>query len=552
MAAIVLLPVLGLVGHAWQGSGTLWSELTAHVLLPALRDSLLLLAGVGLLVVLIGSGTAWLVTAYDFPGRRVAEWALLLPLAVPTYIVAFAYLDLWHPVGVLQTGLRGLLGIASPRDLRLPEIRSMGGCILVLGLVLYPYVYVPARAMFQMQAAGMVEAARCLGAGPARVFLRVALPLARPAVAVGASLALMEALNDIGASEFLGVRTLTVAVYSTWVNRGSLAGAAQIALAMLALVLLLIGLERRARRRQQVAAAGRQLTRLAPRRLAGPAAGAALLTVTLPVLFGFVLPAAYLVVEAAKRIQFAGVDPVILRELWNTVRMAFVATALTMALAFVLAGTLRLLRRRPAAAIVRVASLGYALPGTVLAVGLLGPLGAFDNALHAGLRAFAGVGTGLLLSASGAALVLAYVTRFLAVGAGSIESGLAKLPQALDDAARSLGAHQGRLAWRIHAPLAWPAIAAGTLLVFVDCMKELPATLLLRPLNFETLATHLYAEAARGSYESGAVAALLIVLAGLGPIILLARLGRAPRPGGSRAAQPAGVAVHGDMAATLP
>lgn len=524
VALLVLLPVLSLASHALQGSGELWPHLATYVLPQALSDSLTLLVGVGLMVVCIGSGMAWLVTAYDFPGRRVLDWALLLPLAVPTYIVAFAYLDLWHPVGGLQTGLRELLGYSSPREFRLPDIRSMWGCILLLGLVLYPYVYLPARALFQMQAGGLIDASRTLGAGPWRTFFRVALPLARPAIAVGASLALMEALNDIGAAEFLGVRTLTVSIYSTWVNRSSLPGAAQIALVMLAIVLSLIALERWARRRQRYAASGRQAARLSPRRLSPLRGLLALAVCCIPVTLGFIMPAGYLLVEAARRFSFAGLEQVILRETLNTLMISAVATVLATLIAFVLAYTLRLARAPATQALVRCASLGYAIPGTVLAIGLLGPLGWFDNGIDTLSSQLFGLSTGLLLAGSGAALVYAYVARFLAVSSGGIEAGFSKIPHSMDDAARSLGATAGRVARRIHAPLGRPAIAAAMLLVFVDCVKELPATLLLRPLNFETLATHLYGEAARGTYESGAVAALLIVLAGLLPIVLLSRL----------------------------
>ena len=526
LAALFLLPVLALFGHAAQGSGALWVHLADYVLPQALRDSVVLLTGVGLLVIVIGAGTAWLVTAYDFPGRAWLDWALLLPLAVPTYIVAFVYLDLWHPVGILQSSLRELLGYDSPRELRLPDIRSMGGCILLLGLVLYPYVYLPTRAIFLMQAAGLIEASRTLGAGPWRTFLRIALPLARPAIALGTSLALMEALNDIGAAEFLGVRTLTVSVYSTWVNRSSLPGAAQIALFMLAIVVSLIALERWARRHQRYAATGRQIARLLPQRIGGATGWLVCAIACLPVLLGFVLPAAYLVVETAKRLQFAGIEASILRETLNTVSISALATVLASAIAFVLAYTLRLANAPGSHLLIRCASLGYAIPGTVLAIGLLAPLAWFDNTLDRVAGHWFGISTGLLLSGSGAALVYAYVARFLAIGMGSMEAGFSKIPHSLDDAARSLGASAGAVARRVHLPLGKPAIAAAMLLVFVDCMKELPATLLLRPLNFETLATHLYGEAARGSYESGAIAALLIVLVGLPPIVFLSRLGR--------------------------
>lgn len=525
-AVLVLLPVLSIVGYASQGSGDLWPHLRTYVLPQALLDTLLLLTGVAALVIGIGTGSAWLVTTYEFRGRRLLSIALLLPLAVPTYIVAYAYVDLWHPISPIQVGIREFFGISRPRDLRLPEIRSLGGCILLLGLVLYPYVYIPARALFTMQAASVLEASRSLGASPGRTFRRVALPLARPAIALGASLALMEALNDIGAAEFLGVRTLTTSVYSTWINRSSLAGAAQIALFMLAIVVSLIALERWARGRQRYASSGRQIRRVARLPLPGWSGKLVISLTWLPVVFGFILPVSYLVIEAAKRIQFAGLEPALVRQVFNTLSLSLVATLIATGLAFALAYSLRLAQHHSGARLlVRCASLGYAVPGTVLAIGLLAPLNWLDASIDNAANAWLNISTGLLITGSGAALIYAYVARFLAIGAGNVEAGLSKLPLSFDDAARSLGAHSNRIAARVHLPLSRPALAAAMLLVFVDCMKELPATLLLRPLNFETLATHLYAEAARGTYESGAIAALLIVLAGLVPILLLTRYG---------------------------
>jgi len=527
IAAAVLLPLLALAWTAAQGSDA-WRHVAANVLPVAAWNTARLLLGVGALVVAIGTGAAWLVTAYDFPGRRIMAWALLLPLAVPTYIVAYAYLDLLHPLGPVQAAVRGLLGYDSPRQFRLPDIRGLAGCIVLLGLVLYPYVYITARAMFLTQAASLLEAARSLGTSQAAVFGRVALPLARPAIAVGAALALLETLNDIGASEFLGVQTLTVSVYTTWVTRSDLAGAAQIALAMLVLVVGVIALERHGRRRQGYANTLRPRP-MRPQRLRGPAALLALALVALPVLLGFVAPATYLALESWQRLaDGGGVSPMLWRSTWNTLRVAALATGLTLSAGLVLAWALRLAqarrRARLAALALRVGSLGYAVPGTVLAIGLLVPLAWFDDGGNAVLQWF-GQAPRMLLMGSVAALVLAYTLRFLIISAGGIEAGFARVPASLDQAARALGASPGATLRRVHLPLLRPSMAAAALLVFVDAMKELPATLLLRPLNFETLATWLYADAARGAYEDGAMAALLIVLAGLVPVILLARTG---------------------------
>ncbi|NZA28109.1 iron ABC transporter permease [Luteimonas sp. SJ-92] len=524
----MLLPLLALLWTAAQGSQGLWSHIAVYVLPRSALNTLALLAGVGTLVVAIGTGAAWLVTAYDFPGRRVLAWALLLPLAVPTYIVAFAYLDLLHPLGPVQGAARALLGYDSPRDFRLPDIRSLAGAVLLLGFVLYPYVYLTTRAMFMTQASSLLEAARTLGTTRAALFLRVALPLARPAIAIGAALALLETLNDIGASEFLGVQTLTVAIYSTWVTRSDLPGAAQIALVMLAIVVLLVVLERYGRRRQRYAATQRPRP-MQPLRLRGGAAALALGLGAMPVAIGFAIPAASLGWQSLERLRrHGGATPQLLDSAGNTLAVAAAATVATLLAGLVVAWALRLAqrRRRPllAGAALRVASLGYAIPGTVLAIGLLLPLAWFDDAANAVLQAFGGAPR-MLLMGSATALVIAYVLRFLAISAGGIEAGLTRIPGSLDQAAASLGERPGTALARVHLPLLRPALAAAALLVFVDTMKELPATLLLRPLNFETLATRLYAEAARGTYEEGAVAALLIVAAGLLPVMLLARAG---------------------------
>ena len=527
IAAVVLLPLLALAWTAAQGSDA-FAHVFANVLPQAARNTAWLLLGVGALTIAIGTGAAWLVTAYDFPGRKLMAWALLLPLAVPTYIVAYAYLDLLHPLGPVQSAIRALLGYDSPRDFRLPDIRGLAGCIVLLGFVLYPYVYMTTRVMFLTQAASLLEAARTLGTGRCALFRRVALPLARPAIAVGAALALLETLNDIGASEFLGVQTLTVSVYTTWVTRSDLPGAAQLALSMLVLVVLLIALERYGRRRQRYANTLRPRP-MQPQRLRGVAAFAALILAALPVLLGFVAPTAYLVAETWQRFaEGYGVSATLWSSAWNTVRVAGLATVVTLVAGLVLAWALRLAQARRSTAVataaIRVGSLGYAVPGTVLAIGLLTPLAWFDDGANHLLQWF-GVSPRMLLMGSLSALVLAYVLRFLIISAGGIEAGLARIPPSLDQAAHGLGATPTTALRRVHLPLLRPALAAAALLVFVDTMKELPATLLLRPLNFETLATWLYADAARGAYEDGAVAALLIVLAGLLPVILLARTG---------------------------
>lgn len=526
LAISVAAPIVALLWVSADGSLNHWQHLAQHVLPTALSNTVLLLLGVGVLVACLGTGSAWLVTAYDFPSRRVLLWALLLPLAVPTYIVAFAYLDILHPLGPVQGLVRDLLGYDSPRQFRLPDLRALPGAIVLLGFVLYPYVYLSTRVMFSTQAASLLEAGRILGQSRRGVFFRVALPLARPAIAVGVSLALLETLNDIGASEFLGVQTLTVSVYTTWITRSDLAGAAQIALSMLAIVVFLILLERHGRRHQRYANTQR-MRPMQPEKLRGPAAAIAIVLGWLPILIGFVAPALYLLNETFKHFEAnGGVSAQLLQSGYNTVRIALIATFVTVVGAIVITWAAR---SAPAAKVrlmtlcSRISTVGYALPGTVLAIGLLLPIVFLDSAVGWVVGVFTGTSPGLWLMGSTAALVCAYMIRFLAISVGSLESGLARIPPSLEQASRLLGESPAGTLRRVHLPLLRPAIGAAALLIFVDTMKELPATLLLRPVNFETLATWLYAEAARGTYEEGAVAALAIVAAGLLPVILLAR-----------------------------
>ena len=526
VALLAALPVASLAVAAARGSDSLWDHLLAYVLPAAMRDTLVLLAGVGVLAAAIGTSTAWLVTAFDFRGRRVFEWALLLPLAVPTYVISYAYLDILHPVGPVQNTLRAVLGYDSPRDFRLPEIRSMTGCILLLGFVLFPYVYLATRAMFMMQAANLVEVARTLGAGHRELFLRVAVPLARPALASGVILVLLETLNDIGASEFLGVRTLTVSIYSTWVTRSDLAGAAQLTLAMVSVIVVLVLAERYVRRQRRYTNDAQHPRPLVPQRLYGAGAVGAWLVCATPVAIGFLIPASYLVHAVVVRVRAAGVGRAILDETLNTLALSAVATVLTVACGIVVAYATRVHPGRASGLFSRTASIGYALPGTVLAIGILPVITSLDALIDGASLFVRGTGTGLLLLGAGVAVVYAYMVRFLTLAVGGVEAGLTRISPSLDDAARTLGRSVGHRLWHIHLPLLRPAVAAAALLVFVDCMKELPATLLLRPLGVETLATHLYGEAARGTYEDGAVAALLIVLTGLLPVAMLARIGR--------------------------
>lgn len=525
-AALALLPVLALVYTALSPqAASIWPHLAANVLPAALADTSRLLLGVGLLCSVIGVGTAWLVTQFEFPGRRSLEWLLVLPLALPTYITAYVYVEMLGFQGPFQSALRTLTGWRSLRDYWFPDPRNLPGAIVIMALVLYPYVYLSVRALFGLQAAAIVESARTLGASPRRLFWRVGLPMARPALAAGLTLALLETLNDIGASEYLGVRSLTLSIYTTWINRNSLAGAAQIACVMLLLVILLMAIEAHLRGQRRFALPVRQPRAVGRTPLAGWRAAAALAACALPVMLGAVLPIGFLGTEVLRRGLWQQLDASMLRSFANALAFSGLAAGLVVLLGIGISAARRQGREPWLPALSRLAGLGYAVPGTVLALGLLVPLAAFDNLIADATRRWLGFNPGLLLIGSGAALVLAYLVRFLAIAVSGVDSGLARISPRIDDAARTLGATAPQVMRRMHWPLARPAVAAATLLVFVDCLKELPATLLLRPLNVETLATTVYGHASRGAFEDGALAGLLIVLAGLYPAYRLARAG---------------------------
>ena len=523
VAALVVIPLLNLVRIALSAESDIWGDLAAYVIPEAMRQTVLLLAGVAVVTAVIGAGTAWLVTAFRFPGRDTLAWALALPLAFPTYIVAYVYVDLFDAFGPVQNLLLALTGWRPTSASWYPNIRSLPGAIFVFSLVLYPYVFLTARAMFQTQSACLFEVARTLGATRFMLARHVALPLARPALAVGLSLALMETLNDIGASEYLGVRTLTLSIFTTWLNRSSLPGAAQIACVMLIAVAALIALERQGRRDKRFHLTLRRAQPPAPIVLTGRAALMAGMVCVLPVLLGFLLPAIDLAHEVVTRGLIGGFDPDLVRHTINTVFFAAAATVAALALGFGAVMAARLIRRPWTDGALTLAGLGYAVPGTVLALALLSPLVAIDDGLNALSRALTGATVGLVIAGSGAAIVIAYLVRFLTIATGSAQVGLARVSTRVDDAARTLGSRPGSIMRLIHIPLARPALGGAALLVFVDCLKELPATLLLRPLNVETLSTYIYQYATRGNFEEGALAALLIVAAGIVPVIRMAR-----------------------------
>ncbi len=522
LAALVAMPFLALVWLAVSGASSNWSHLATTILPEASLVTAELMLGVALLTGTMGVVTAWLVASFEFPGRRLFSWALVLPLAVPTYIAAYAFVEFLHFAGPVQTAIRALFGYSSSRDYWFPEIRSLPGAVLILSSVLYPYVYLTVRMVFLMQGRKAADVARTLGASQATIFLRILLPLARPAIAVGVTLALMEAVNDIGAVEFLGVRTLTFAVYSTWLNRGDLYGATQIALLMLAVIVLLVTVERLARRQQRFTLGRSDRPQPGSERLAGGRAFLATAACALPIVLGFGIPFLILGDYGLRRLDQLA-DPQLWRAFRNTVALASITGLVTVTAGFLLAYGVRLTGSKRLVLMTRLAVLGYAVPGTVLAIGILIPLAGLDNFVDARMRETFDVSTGLLLSGSGFAIVYAGFVRFMAMGHGSLESGFAKLSPHLDMAARTLGRAPGATLVEVLLPLMRPALLTAFLLVFVEASKELSATILLRPFDFETLATFVYAQTSRSAFEEGAVAALLIVLVGILPVAILNR-----------------------------
>ena len=530
IAALVAVPLAAIAWRALDPSDDTWRHLAATVLPTYVSNTVWLMLGVGLGTIVIGASTAWLVTMYRFPGRGVLSWALLLPLAVPSYVLAFVITDQLEYAGPVQGVLREAFGWTSARDYWFPEIRSLGGAAIVLSLVLYPYVYLLARAAFTEQCFCLFEASRTLGCGPARSFLRIALPMARPGIAVGVALALMETLNEFGTVDFFAVPTFTAGIFDVWLNMDSPAGASQLAIALVAFTLALLALERRARHRGRVHATTTRVRGLPEYPLSRAAGAAALAWCALPVLLGFGLPAAVL---AGYAIEFheAALAREYLALAGNSLKLALAAAVVTTALGLVLAYGVRLSRRPAMRGMAEAATVGYAVPGAVLAVGFLYPFGAFDNTVDALSRDLFGIPTGLVLSGTVAGLVLGYSARFLSLSYRTLDAGLGRVTPSIEGAARTLGSGPGAALRRVHLPLVRPSLLVAALLVFVDTMKELPLTLLMRPFDFETLATFVYQLASDELLEECALGALTIVAAGILPVALISRTITRARPG---------------------
>lgn len=524
ISAFVAMPILAIFWIALTGGTGNWQHLLVNVLPKAGGRTLALLAMTAATTGFFGITTAWLVTTFEFPLRRVLSFALVLPLAIPGYLAAYAFGEFFDFTGPVQSAVRALFGYHSIREYWFPDIRSLGGAVLVLSSVLYPYVYLSARSAFSMQGRFAAEAARTLGAGPLRIFLSVQLPMARPAITIGLALVMMETLNDIGAVEYLGVQTLTFAIYETWLNRGSLAGATQIAAAVLIVVAALMLIERNARKRQRFTApkATAMTQRFLLKKLGGFRQWAATAFCVLPILTGFAIPVLVMGTYAAHRLD-GFLEPKLLRALGHSLEISSSAAVLTLLCGFMFAYANRSLDTPVIRACGRMASLGYGIPGTVLAIGVLIPLAALDNAFDGVMRSTFGYSTGLVLSGTAFAIIYAHSVRFMTMAEGTVDAGFQKLSPHIDMAARTLGRTRWQTLTGVLLPNMRPAALTAALLVFIESLKELPATILLRPFSFNTLATLVYEDASRSMVQAASVPALIIIATGIIPVILVSR-----------------------------
>jgi iron(III) transport system permease protein len=527
LALLAALPILAIFARGLSpGAGATWEHLAATVLPELVVNTLLLIVLVGLGSGVGGTIAGWLVARHRFPGCAFFEWALLLPLAMPSYVSAYAYTDFLQYSGPLQTALRETFGW-SHGDYWFPDVRSLPGAATMFVFSLYPYVYLLARTAFLERPPALVEAARTLGLDRRRAFWRVELPLARPAIAGGVALALMETLADYGTVAYFAVQTFTTGIYRAWFSLGDRAAAAQLATVLLLFVVAAVALEKASRgaRRTSIGARDKHASPFARERLAGKRAWIATIVCAIPLLVGFVLPVLLLLRLVRSEAEFA-LTVRFFEWAWNSFRVALLAAALSVLLAIVVAYAVRLARNQATRAGTYVLNLGYAVPGTVLAVGVLLPLGAIDNWLAGALGQWTGRAPGLLLTGTVFALIYAYLVRYFAVAWNGIEPGFARITPAMDDAAQSLGVGTWGTLKRVHAPLLARSASAALLLVFVDVMKELPATLVLRPFNFDTLATQTFLFAKDERLAEAALPSLAIVAVGIVPIIALARMAR--------------------------
>jgi iron(III) transport system permease protein len=522
IAAVVLAPILSIVWIAFNPTENIWPHLMATVLPRYLGSTLALMAGVAVLTAAMGTGAAWLVSQHDFPGRRWLAQALLFPLAIPAYVGAYALVDVLDYAGPVQSGLRATFGWQTARDYWFPEVRSLPMAILVLSFALYPYVYLLARAAYREQSGRAYEVARALGCGPWGLFLRIGWPLARPAIAAGVALAMMETVADYGTVLHFGVQTLTTGVFSTWLNGGNAGGAAQIAGVILVLILMLVGLERAGRGKARFHRLGRGSQVVAPAAIAGRKRWYATVLCLIPVTGGFILPVGVMLVHSAAAPE-GWLAPGLVDALVNTVVVGGLAALVTVGAAIFLVYALRMKGSRTAQWLLPMTLVGYAAPGAVLALGLLLPLAALDHWQADAVLALTGWDPGLLITGTAFALGLAYLVRFFGIAQGAVDAAFGRVAPSLSMAARSLGRSASGTLTSIYLPLMRGSVLTALLVVFVDCVKELPATLLLRPFNFNTLSTRVFELASLERLSEAAPAALLVMAVGLAAVIVVAR-----------------------------
>lgn len=525
IASIVLIPILAVAFLALFPTENIWPHLMATTLPRYFQTTLVLMLSVGLLAASVGTGAAWLVSRYSFPMSRWLEWLLLLPLAIPAYVGAYALVDFLEYAGPVQTGLRSLFGWQTSRDYWFPEIRSLGAAIIVLAASLFPYVYILARAAFREQSGAAEEVARSLGAGAIGRFLRVGLPLARPAIAAGAAIVMMETVNDFGTVDYFAVQTLTTGIFNVWLESHNVGGAAQIASVILILVIFLVTLEKISRQKIKFFSLSNRHRPVDRVNLRGLPAIGATLACLLPFAVGFILPVSVILSHALDNPE-SWTDEGLLRALSNTLTVGGIAAVVTVLAGVFLVYGVRLSGRSLPRLLLPITTIGYAAPGAVLGVGILIPLAVLDHRLADFIESITGERAGLLLTGSAFALVLAYCVRFFAIGQGAADAAMGRVSPSLEMAARSLGRTRAQTLREIYFPLIRGSIGSALLLVFVDCVKELPATMLLRPFNYETLATRVHDQASLENLGDASPGAVLIVLVGLAAVLLLARANR--------------------------
>lgn len=527
LACALVLPILAVFVAATGDTEGLWRHLFGTVLPRYIGNTLVLMAGVAAVSLYFGVSSAWVVTRYRFPGKKLFEWMLLLPAAVPGYLIAYTYTDFLEYAGPVQGALRDLFGWQSARDYWFPEIRSMGGAVLVIGAVLYPYVYLMSRVAFLSTPASLYEVGRL---AKRNLFWHVALPMARPAIVAGLALVLMETISDFGTVEYFAIYTLTLGIFNVWLGMNSLPAAAQIACVAFLFIIALIAVERRARARKRFSETTRRFRTFAETRATGAWSLACFAICLLPVLVGFVVPVGVLLSFVLEGHSLALNDDMI-SAAWNSVSLSFSVAALTVTVAVFLGLVATYIAGDRFRRLATLASIGYAFPGTILAIGVITAGGYIDDGIAYLLQASLGIGYQGWLTSGIGLVIFACIVRFQAVGYGAVMSGLDRVPPNLMDASRCLGRSPMESFCRIQVPLITPALAAGGLLVFVDVMKELPMTLLLRPFNYDTLATYLYQYAKDELLEEAALPALMIVAAGVLPVAVMnATIRRLARP----------------------